>query len=266
MQKVEVLISTMNLEKEDFVESMNLKTDAVIINQTKKKPVDKVIQKNGTRIRIVSSSEKGLSKSRNRALEHATGDIGIITDDDVIFEDNYEEKIKETYKKYPDADIIAFQVERIGNAERKKSFREHENWENYLTSMKISSVEITFRIEKIKEQGLMFNPNIGAGTDFSNGEENIFLYDALRKGLKILYVPINIAKVDMSESSWFEGYTKKYFESVGAKFYNMSSTYYWLLIIQFAVRKVNIYKENVSFFEAIQSMKMGVNKYRKRYE
>ena len=265
MKEIEVLVSTVNRDSLDFLNKMNLKTNSVVINQVYDPKIKNKIQVDYPKLKVITVEDVGLSKSRNLALAYASSDIAIITDDDVIFDDDYEQKIRSAYEEHPEADIIAFQVERVGNEKRKKTFRKEKSWENYLTSMKISSVEITFKREKIKENKIFFNENIGAGQKFYNGEENIFLYDALKKGLKVLYVPIHIAKVDVSESSWFEGYTPAYFEAVGAKFYNMSSHYYVALILQFAVRKYGQYKNKVSFFQAMTFMKKGVREYKKLY-
>src|SRR5699024_1262076 len=265
-ESIEVLISTMDRTNASFLDEMNLKTKAIVINQNKKKNNVERIRNKDNDYLWINSRERGLSKSRNLALENATADICLIADDDMKYNDDYVNKVIEAYKKYPEADIIAFQVKRTGHPERTKKFRKKLNWEGYITSMKISSVEITFKRSSIVSNQIYFNPNIGAGTEFSNGEENSFLYDALRNKLKILYLPIEIAEVDMSKSSWFEGYTQKYFETVGAKFYNMTSKYYKLLIFQFVIRKYNQYKNNASMYKAYRYMIQGVNKYKEKHE
>ena len=173
------------------------------------------------------------------------------------YETELSKKVLCAYRKYPDADIIAFQVKRKGNALRGKTFRKKKSWENYITSMKISSVEITFKRESIIKNQISFNPNFGAGTDLPQGEENLFLYDALNKGLKILYLPINIGEVNVNESSWFEGYDKKYLYTMGAKFYKMSKKAHVLLILQYALRRHKLYKGKFSIFQIIRLMFKG---------
>ena len=53
--------------------------------------------KNNHKIKFISCDEKGLSKSRNKAINNATGDICIIADDDVTYSDDYIEKIRQAY-------------------------------------------------------------------------------------------------------------------------------------------------------------------------
>ena len=90
--EIEILLSTMNLKNEEevkkLVNKMNIKTGVVVINQINKniKKFDYI----DNNIRSYSFYEKGLSISRNRALENANEDILILADDDVKKEDDYE--------------------------------------------------------------------------------------------------------------------------------------------------------------------------------
>lgn len=253
--RVEVLVATMNRETPDFIEAMNLQTDAVIINQCGK--VDYVaIEKDEQHIKFISFDEKGLSKSRNRALEAAQGDICLIADDDVNYIDNYEDKILETYKEYPDADIIAFQVTRIGKI-RTKRFRSEPHVENWFSCMKIGSVEITFKRKSILDRGIKFDTLFGAGAKYFNGEENIFLYDCLRQKMKIVYVPILIGSVFCEVSTWFNGYNEEFFRCMGAGYYGLSKKWSYALIGQHLIRRYKLYKENARFLQILKWMIKG---------
>lgn len=253
--KLEVLVATMNRQDLSFLEGMNIQTNTVVINQCQEDRVE-VREYRGNQVKWLSYNEKGLSKSRNRALAAATGDICLIADDDLIYENGYEEKILEAYRQYPKADLIAFQIRRTGK-ERLKQFRNKASRENWFSSMKISSVEITFKRRSIEEKGIRFNTLFGAGAYFYSGEENIFLYDCLRKHLKIMYVPIEIGSVCCDESSWFEGYTPHYFKSMGAAYYGMSRRWSRLITFQHLVRHYKLYKKDMSFTEIAGYMREG---------
>src|SRR5699024_9901503 len=121
-----------------FIKKMNLTTSAVIINQTAASKGETTFKLNGKNTKFICSTSKGLSNSRNAAIQNSDAEYCILTDDDVIFDDDYEEKVLKAYQEYPEADIIAFQVERIGNPLRTKKFRKKKSWENYISSMKIS--------------------------------------------------------------------------------------------------------------------------------
>lgn len=260
MLSIEVLVSTMNRENYDFLKNMNITTNTIVVNQNGTNSTQ-TMRMGDRDFKFVTSSEKGLSRSRNLALRNSTSDICVLSDDDVFYEDNYSDIILKAYDNYKNADIIAFKVERIGSKKTKK-FRNKQSWENYATCLKISSVEITFKRSRVVEKNIEFNELMGAGAEFYLGEENIFLYDSLKKGLKILYLPIKIASVDCSESSWFEGYSSKYFNSVGAAHYNMMKEFYHILSLQFALRKYKLYRSEMSFFSAYREMVKGVKKYK----
>ncbi|WP_167491751.1 glycosyltransferase family 2 protein [Exiguobacterium mexicanum] len=259
MSKIQVLVSTMD---SDFYLHHRMNTlDSIIINQTESIS-EEVVRKDHTV--YYSYNEKGLSVSRNRALKHSDGEICIISDDDVKFVDRYQEKIIQAYKEHPQADVIAFQVSRSGGG-RSKEFGSSFKRLNQLTIMRVSSVEITFKRESIIKNNIKFNTRFGAGAKYRMGEENLFLSECIKKGLKIYYVPIKIGEVDMSTSSWFNGYATKYFEDKGA-FFKAYSPYLWpLLNLQFLLRKWKMLDNNVFLFIArLLIMTRGSIKYKIR--
>lgn len=253
---IEFLVATMHQTDCHFLDQMNIKSNAVVINQCKK-TTKEIINESDKQIKFLSYEEIGLSRSRNRALDAATGDICVIADDDVIYNDDCNEKILKAYETYPDADLIAFQIIRTGST-RLKTFRSKPSVENWLSCMKISSVEITFKRKSIIQKGIRFNTLFGAGAYFNNGEENIFLYDCLRKKLKIVYVPIAIGSVSCDESSWFKGYNPHYFESMGAGYYGLSHCLGWAFILQHVARHYKLYEKDMKFFEVLKHMYHGM--------
>jgi hypothetical protein len=90
------------------------------------------------------------------------------------------------------------------------------------------------------------------------GEENIFLFDCYKKGLKIYYIPIKIATLQAdSLSTWFTGYDKKFFYVKGMVFFRMSYYLWPILVAQFAIRKYKLYKKEMNIFAAIKYMYIG---------
>lgn len=255
---IQVLVSTMNQEGYELIEKMNINSDAIIVNQCDVKSSE-YINKNNFKIKWINSDKKGLSRSRNLAIQNATSDICILADDDIEYIPDYNNIIIEQFKLDSEADIIAFQVEGID--EEFKKYHERPRKVNFLTSMRISSVEIAFKRDTISGKGIRFNEAFGAGSKYFAGEENIFLMDCLRKGIIIKYVPIKIADLHIGESSWFKGYNKEYFIVKGANFTAMSKLFSIPFILQFALRKYNLYKENLTLLESIKTMLRGRKNY-----
>lgn len=257
--KMEILIATMKRNSIDFLDDMNIETDSVVINQLGKIQSIQSEYK-GNRLVVKNSLESGLSRSRNMALDLSKADICLIADDDIKYVSGYEKIILDAYKDFPEADIIAFQVDRVGG-ERNKVFRSNTHWENRFSLFKISSVEITFKRQSIEKKKLSFNEDIGAGTKFGQGEESVFLTEAYNCGLKILYVPIKIGETDISDSSWFTGYDRSFFKAKGVSFYLMSPKWYFFLYMQFIVRKYSMYRKNMNPFTAFLAMLKGKDEY-----
>ncbi|MGL4992020.1 MAG: glycosyltransferase [Sarcina sp.] len=251
----EILVSTMD-KNEELIKKMNIKSPCLIINQCKENQEIKNQQ-----YRIIKTKTKGLSISRNLALNNAKGKICLLADDDLIYKNDLEKIILDSFNKDKGYDLIAFQVEGIDRV--FKNYKNKEKKIGYLHSMKISSVEIAFRLDSIRAKNIEFDELLGSGAEFSMGEENAFLFKCLKAGLKIKYIPIKIADLYVGNSSWFNGYNEKYFISRGAAFTAMSRRTTNLLILQFAIRKYNLYCKNINFINTLRYMNSGKKKYLK---
>jgi hypothetical protein len=173
----------------------------------------------------------------------------------LIYNDDYEQIITKEFDNDSTLDVVAFSVRGI-EGEFKK-YRKNSRRVNFLSSMKISSVEIAFKRQKIMDNSILFDERFGAGAKYYMGEESIFLIECLRKGLKIKYTHKYIADLHIGESNWFEGYNERYFFDKGAVFTAMSRLLAIPYIFQFAIRKYNIYSEDLSMVETIRLMLKG---------
>ena len=61
-------------------------------------------------VSIVEDNGKGLARSRNIALENATADLLVITDDDNRYDTAAIELIRNAFEKHPTAGLIQFQA------------------------------------------------------------------------------------------------------------------------------------------------------------
>lgn len=208
---MEVLLSCMSSSPIDIVKRTNVVSDITVVNQCSNDYISKICTENGYRLQIIESSDRGLSKSRNMAIRYASSDICLLCDDDEILYDNYANLIESAFEENPDADLIAFALDYSDKKYPKKKKKI-----GYLNALKISSVQITFRRNAIIENKIVFDERLGAGTGNGAGEEQKFLYDCIKAGLNIIFLPIYIGKVIRdSSSSWFHGYTKEYFFNRG---------------------------------------------------
>ena len=256
--RLEVLISTMHQCDHTILDKMHVDSDAVVINQCDRESQERFEYK-GHEVYWINSTQRGLSKSRNMALQAATADICVISDDDMEYRDGYADMIRSAFAERPEADMLRFQVKGIERV--YKAYASKPGKVNYLNSMKTSSVEIAFRRNAVIQHGLYFDEMIGAGTSFLMGEENAFLYECLRKKLQVYYLPQIIADLHLGNSSWFSGYTVKYFVGRGAAFAAMDKHLAGFFIWQFAIRKYKKYKNECAPFKAIRLMYQGKKQY-----
>lgn len=256
---ISVLISCMHQNNTEIIKRSNVKTNAIVINQCDKNNITDTIFKDTDqkehRLRFVDTTERGLSRSRNMAIRNANEDICLIMDDDEVLENDYVETIQDAYTQYQDADIIVFQ---LGNHNKKYSQKPKQI--GYLGALRVSSLEISFRRQSIVNKGIQFDIEMGSGTGNGAGEENAFLYECLRKGLNIQYIPKRIASLNMeSQSQWFHGYTKQYFYNRGwATERYMGKTVATLYAVYFMIFKYRLYKKDCSLYSAIKNMLSGI--------
>ncbi len=253
---LDVLLSAMHLKDYHYIDSLNITGNCIIINQCDQTN-QQIVSENDRQITYIETPQRGLSKSRNMAIDRSQADICIFCDNDVEYLEGYEQLILQEYERHPEYDMIVFHVEsEINPVPCYRSPRKI----NYLTSGKIISYEISFKRKSI--HNIRLNERIGAGTKYRMGEENAFLYECLRQGLKIYYVPKKIARLRYEPSTWYSGFNRDFFIARGASFQAMTSRYSVFLIAQYAVRKYNLYKKYVSFFQAIQYMLNGRRSYK----
>lgn len=244
------------MHQSDFslVEESHITGDVLIINQADDNCVAN--EKRGTqKIRMITTSERGLSRSRNMAIANSDADICLICDDDEVFVQDYEKRILEAFAKNPDADVIAFNIEnKVTRLKKKQKI-------GYLGCLKIASYQIAFRRDAIINKKIQFDIFMGAGSGNGSSEENKFLWDCLKAGLCIYYSPVTIAFLQEKTSTWFFGYDRTFFYQRGAATRYMMGTVLSVFYgIYYVLRKHALYKEDISMLQAIKALFQGILK------
>lgn len=265
--KIEVLLSCMNQKDFSIVEKMNLTTDILIVNQCNENKYEERII-NGKKQRMIYTTQRGLSHSRNELLNNMEGDIGILCDDDVVYEKDYENKIKQAYIDLEQAGIIIFEAEvkrdeydkypnliSVSTAKIKNKKYKKAPKNKYYTSTRI-----TFKKKSIQNRNIWFNLNFGAGSKYSSGEEGIFLREARNKGIKIYECYEKLANVHHKNSTWFTGFNEKFFKDKGAwlkeVYPNINFIFKWYYIIKFGGKN---FKKIIQIYRWINN---GIKEYK----
>lgn len=259
--KIQVIVSTMENELKKLDLTIQKRSNLIVINQMPNildNKLEEIIFKNQIWINI---DQKGLSKSRNLGIEKSTSEFLYLTDDDIVLNSKFDEIVLDEFNKKSDADIIAFQVS--GIEKKFKSYSNKSFKSGFLNSLKFSSVQLVYKKSFLIENNLRFDENFGAGSIFKMGEENIFLFDCLKQNANIYYVPIEIAKVHINESSWFEGFNYKYFFDRGAIFNRMFGPLSSMYSLLFCLRKRALIEKPLTFWSAYRASQEGKKMYKK---
>lgn len=211
----EVLLSCMHQEDFQIAYKTKIDSDLLIINQCDKEDYQEQVV-NGYLWRMISTTERGLSRSRNMALANARGKVCLLCDDDEIYCEGYRNTVLSAFLQLPQASLIGFNVHRINVSMKKKYYtitkaKETDSYRTFASPM------VAFRLEDIMSHDIHFNELFGSGTPWGPGEDSLLQKDARNKGLKLYEYPDYIATQDYSnESKWFHGYNEEYWYNQGA--------------------------------------------------
>ena len=256
MNSFAILLSCMYEKDKEIIKRSNIQSNCVIINQCDEDKKEELKIENNKTCLWINSKERGLSKSRNMAIESSNADICLIADNDEIFDDDVEEKILKAYKELPQAEIIVFNLHNKSTKLKNKIYKLKR-----LECLRVCSWQISFKRKSVIENNLKFDIKLGAGTGNGAGEENKFLFNAYDKGLKIYHYPVDIARMVDNESTWFSGYNEEYFYKHGMTIrYILGFWLSCLYALYFLVFKYDLYKREISIFCVAKSMFYGIFK------
>ena len=238
-----MLVSVLNGNPSKLVETSNIQANVLVINQTdnNSKEVLPHPLNEKLNLRVINTTTRGLSVSRNLAIENSVGDFLLFCDDDEYLVDDLEFRVTESYSRYKEQSVIIFKVDSPSKSMPERSFRLRK-----FDCLKVASWQITVRRQDLVEAQVTFNSQLGSGTKNGPGEEINFMLDLYNAGLSIFYVPVLIGSVSQMESNWFNGFNEKYFYDRGRFSRNTLGLFWGLLyIIYFVLLKKTIYQKDI---------------------
>lgn len=250
--KIDILLSCMNQKDACILDNSGILGDAVVVNQCGTYGARIFSTAYGT-VRWIDSGRTGLSVSRNTAIAASDADVCLLCDDDEVFMPDYREKISRAYQILPQADVIIFKIPGWGHyPNRVMPLR-------FPKTMHAASWQISFRRRRILNAGIRFDELLGAGTGNGAEEELKFMRDCEAAGLKIYYVPWEIAEVNHRESTWFSGFDETFF-------YNRGATTRYILgfptaaayAVYYVIRKRPLYRRTITPWQALKAAFRGI--------
>lgn len=255
---LEMLVSGMKLNIGSVAETMNLQANSIVINQCEKNAYDEYDFK-GHKICCYSLAEKGVGLSRNTALMRASEDIVLFSDEDIVYENGYAKKVIDAFEERPDADMLFFNVEVAKDRATYHTEKEHRVcWYN---SGRYPTYSIACRREALHKNNITFNLLFGGGARYSNGEDSLFIRDCLKKRMKAYALPINIGKEIPRQSTWFNGYTDKFFYDRGVLYKALYGVMALPMAFRFLFRHRELLLKEMTFGKAFGLMRKGIREF-----
>ena len=142
-------------------------------------------------VAVFRLDKKGLSNNRNNAIANCTGDIVLISDDDLEYYPEGIVRIRRAFEDDPGLDVATF---RVGFPTPKPYPQDGAKLGVPLPKgYWVTSMEMAFRRDRIGN--LRFDPMLGLGApEMCCGEEELFMVSAIRRGLTARHIGVEICR------------------------------------------------------------------------
>ena len=251
----ELLVAAVEKDVENLIDEMHINSDAIIVNQSDKDSLSRVVHGEHT-ITVINSKERGVGLSRNMAIDNATADIVLFSDEDIVYQDNYEKDVLTAFSKYPEASVITFNFD---VDIRRRTYTNTTNhvvkWNNY---GRYPAYAIAVKRQDILNKKICYSTLFGGGAKYSNGEDSLFLHDCLKAGLKIMAVTTRLGEEKYRESTWFKGYTEKFFFDRGVLYHFLYGNMAGVLGFRFLFNNRKTMCNSISLARAFSLLKKGI--------
>lgn len=259
MSKVEVLVATMNQNDLSLVQKMKIKSDIVIANQADQYAFEEAII-NGNRVRMMTTSTRGVGRNRNFALQAADGDILMLADDDIVYHNDYAKRIELAFEELSQADVIVFRMQFIKHGSIYEMNQHTTRKLHIWNGLSFGTYQIAIRRNSLLRVNIHFSELFGGGCLYCSGEDSLFLIDCFRKGLRIYSHNSMIGDNIRDYSTWFTGFNQKFFYDRGA-FLACAFPRIKPVILLYYLYRYRKMKE-CSLLQKLQFMHAGINGFR----
>lgn len=150
-----------------------------------------ILMRDDVKLSIIEG--KGLSANRNNAIANSSADICVIADDDVRYDLDTLNVLRGLYLSRPDADVIILKASDVNGMPLKNYPKDTFSFPHVPKGYYPMSIEVTFRRKSV--QGIWFDTRFGLGSEYTAyGEEEVWVNSLVRKGVKVVYVPLTFVE------------------------------------------------------------------------
>lgn len=252
---LQMLIAGLNIVPQKLLEGMNPECGGILIHQCEEEHVEE-LHVAGQTFCVVSSTERGVGRSRNMAFDRAEADYILFSDEDIVYEKGYAEHVLREFEELTDADIILFNVKvcqerrTYWNTKRKRVYR--------YNCGRFPAYSIAAKRTAIEKAGVRYSLLFGGGAKYSNGEDSLFLRDCAAAGLKLYTSPVCIGEEIPRESTWFHGFTEKFFFDRGVLFTFLYGGMAPIWALRFVLTKKEMFSGEIKRGQAWKLLRKGM--------
>ncbi|MBR6832663.1 MAG: glycosyltransferase [Fibrobacter sp.] len=237
-----------------LLKTMNVHSNFILANQSDENTyIEKSID--GFSVKMISTTTRGVGLNRNIALSRATKDVLLFADDDTVFENDLEEKVVGAFEKNPMADVILFGMRYVKDGVEVKRVVNQNKEIPFYKSFKYGAVNMAVRRSALLRKNLSFSQLFGGGCIYSHGEDSNFIIDCFNRKLRVFTNSYVVGCTDSTQSSWFRGFSEKYFYDAGALARSMFGLFSYPYMLYMALRTKK--RSNLSFVKKMKMLYAG---------
>ncbi len=253
--KLQLLVSAMNKDAENLINTMGITTDAVIINQCDKYDT-RIFEDKNRKIEFYDMNERGVGRSRNSAVLKSSGDILLFSDEDIVYEKDYEKRVIKAFEENKNADMLIFNIE--VDESRRTYHIDKKTKVGLLNCGRYPTYSMAVKREVLLKKGIMFSLLFGGGAPYSAGEDSLFIMDCVKAGMNIYALPITIGREELRPSTWFNGYTEKFFYDRGVLFAHLYGKAAGIMAARYILAKKRVMCREIKPRDAYNLIKKGI--------
>jgi hypothetical protein len=203
--------------------------------------------KNTNNIIYSMLTSKGVARNRNNALKYRVkNSICLLCDDDVIYFKNSFSTILSIFEKDQSLEILTFKIKTFEGKDYK-NYKDFEFQQTIRSLTNIGIIDIAFREGIIDKYNLDFEERFGPGAYYGIGEDFIFMTDAIKRKVNIVYKPIDIVQHEYIGTGQI--LRDDIIFGRGAMFARVFGYYSILLNLYFALKNKNKYKKKYTLLK-----------------
>lgn len=230
----------------------NKSFELIIVSQGNHNIIENLLKNFTFKYNQIKIDKKGLSLSRNVAMNYINGNYVILSDDDAWYsEDSINTIITEMKKN--NEEIICFKIFDPISNKYYKNYSKHKTKVGTIQILKKSSIEICFNLKKLNKSKIIFNEQFGLGSKFQSGEENLILNDLKKLGYKIKFVDKTVVYHEIKKNTIIdEKFIKAKAEILKIILGRLKAYIYLNLILIKNFKKIKEIKKTKAFINAIK--------------